>query len=101
MENGAISISPMQKRCPAWMRSTRASRLACCSGKIRNVSACVAAVKETVAHHFASKAAQRRQAADMVEMFVGNNDAVEPVGGLFVDRQAAERFALAEARIHQ
>ena len=58
----------------------------CCGGQIN----CRAPLRQ-----------QGREAADMVGMFVGNDDAVEPFGGLLVDRQAAQRFALAEARIHQ
>ena len=44
---------------------------------------------------------QGGQPADMVGMFVRDDDAVEPLGGLFVHGKAAKGFALAEAGIDQ
>jgi len=44
---------------------------------------------------------QSREATDMIGMFVGDDDAVEPVGGLLESGKAAEGFALAQACVHQ
>jgi len=46
-------------------------------------------------------AQQGRQAADVVGMFVGDDDAVEAIQGMSQRSQAAQGFALSQARIHQ
>ena len=46
-------------------------------------------------------AQQRRQAANMIGMFVGDDDAVEPVDLLFEGRQPPKRLLLAQAGVHQ
>ena len=46
-------------------------------------------------------AQQGRQAADVIGMFVGDDDAVEAIEGMSQRGQAAQRFALSQARIHQ
>src|SRR5579872_5289648 len=44
---------------------------------------------------------QGRQAADVVAMFVRDDDAVEAIQGMSQRGQAAQGFALSQARIHQ
>jgi hypothetical protein len=44
---------------------------------------------------------ERREATDMIRMFVGNDDAVQMPGRLFNQRQTPQRLALAQSRIHQ
>jgi hypothetical protein len=41
------------------------------------------------------------QPANMIAVFVGDDDAVEPVDSIRESREAPQRFALPQARIHQ
>ncbi len=49
----------------------------------------------------APRGQQRAKAADMVGMFVGDDDAVEPVDGAFDGGEAPEGFFFAQAGVHQ